>query len=119
MVPAHRYSWELARGEIPNGGDLIHVCENRTCVRPDHLAPKRQDDRLTPTGRQLTVLRAWMRFGGRYGSAIATAAELGIAQHSVVQHLYHLRKRLRVETTEDALTWLDEHLAGWRQEFVA
>jgi DNA-binding CsgD family transcriptional regulator len=116
MVLAHRFSWELERGKIPEGGDLIHICSNRTCVRPDHLALKRQDDRLTPTVRQLTVLRTWMRFGSRYGSLKAAASELGIAAHSAAEHLSHLRKRLGVHRTADAVTWLDEHLAGWRHE---
>lgn len=36
---AHRYSWELANGEIPGGLILLHSCDVRNCVRPDHLTP--------------------------------------------------------------------------------
>lgn len=36
---AHRYSYRLAFGAIPDGQELDHICFNRKCVRPDHLRP--------------------------------------------------------------------------------
>ena len=34
---AHRYSYLLSYGHIPDGKIIRHSCDNRTCVRPDHL----------------------------------------------------------------------------------
>jgi HNH endonuclease len=37
ILCAHRVSWGLHRGMIPDGQWVLHKCDVRACVNPDHL----------------------------------------------------------------------------------
>ena len=39
MRKAHRVVYALVVGPIPDGNDLHHSCETKSCVNPDHLSP--------------------------------------------------------------------------------
>ena len=116
MVPAHRFAWEQASGAIPDGVDVLHLCRNRICVRPDHLALRDpgETSRL-PTSRQLQILRVWVELGMQWKSHTRIAARLGVRAQTVAAGLYLLRKRLGVASTREAVARLDARQPGWRE----
>jgi hypothetical protein len=43
-LKAHRVSYEMANGPIPEGLGILHVCDTPGCVNPKHLYPGTQKD---------------------------------------------------------------------------
>jgi hypothetical protein len=46
MRTAHRVAYELCIGPIPAGLEPDHLCENKLCVRPDHLEPVTHEENI-------------------------------------------------------------------------
>ena len=43
---AHRFSWKITYGPIPHDLFVLHGCDNKICVRPDHLFLGTQRDNV-------------------------------------------------------------------------
>jgi hypothetical protein len=67
---AHRTSWELAHGPIPQDYVIDHLCRNRTCTNPLHLEP-------VPAGENIwrgAQDHGWPAWGKRPAEADAYAS---------------------------------------------
>lgn len=77
---AHRLYYERARGPIPEGLVLDHLCQNKRCINPDHLeAVTETENRRRRSHVTLDQVREVRRLG--LGSAEA-GRRLGITQSS-------------------------------------
>lgn len=56
---AHRFSWFIHNGVIPTGLLVLHHCDNRPCVKPDHLFLGTDKDNV------IDCMRKGRKFGGR------------------------------------------------------
>lgn len=54
LVRAHRYSWSIVNGPIPDDIMVLHSCDYRPCVNPNHLflgTAKDNHDDMVEKGR--------------------------------------------------------------------
>jgi hypothetical protein len=43
---AHRYAYELVKGPIPSGLEILHACDNPPCINPAHLSVGTRSDNV-------------------------------------------------------------------------
>ena len=59
---AHRVSWMIHNGEIPDGLCVLHKCDNPPCVRPDHLfLGTRKDNNVDKSLKGRASVAEWMK----------------------------------------------------------
>lgn len=94
-VRAHRLAFEWAKGVIPKGMTIDHLCRNRACVNPDHLEIVTNRD---------NILRG-----------IGFAAKHARATHCLQGHLYDLfNTYLTSDGHRDCRTCRVEATRRWR-----
>jgi hypothetical protein len=97
MYQAHRVSYELEYGRVPNGQSVLHKCDTPRCVNPTHLFLGTQADNMRDRsikGRQPRKLSS---------QDVATLRELSLNSHWTVKDLA-ARFRVSVVTIRDTLS---------------
>ena len=58
---AHRVSWQIHHGPIPNGMCVLHHCDNPPCVRPEHLfLGTKRDNALDSINKGRHIRHWWL-----------------------------------------------------------
>lgn len=70
---AHRVSWEIHFGPIPSKLYVLHKCDIRACVNPDHLFLGTHEDNMADMAKKN---RAYRPLGGKPGAAILTISQV-------------------------------------------
>ena len=68
-VSAHRVSYELRFGSIPQGLVIDHVCRVHHCVNPDHLEPVTNEENLRrgiPNPAALNAVKTHCKHGHEF-----------------------------------------------------
>lgn len=99
MEKAHRVSWRVYRGEIPEGFYVCHACDVPACINPDHLFLGTQTDNmrdmkakgrerkrgLSGAANSQARLKEWqvLKIREAARSSTAVAAQFGISSRTV------------------------------------
>ena len=70
---AHRFSYKIIYGNVPKELFVMHKCDNRKCVRPDHLSlgtPKDNSIDMRDKGRNSVFL------GEEHGQSVLTKEQV-------------------------------------------
>jgi hypothetical protein len=80
---AHRVSWEAHKGPIPEGMNVLHKCDVRMCINPDHLFLGTQGDNMRDMcakGRHVAPP------GSRHGNSKLTESDVIAIRSSEAVH---------------------------------
>lgn len=66
-IRAHRFSWILVNGDIPDDMSVLHTCDNPPCVNPNHLFLGTNQDNINDK-----IAKSRHRIGENNSNAVLT-----------------------------------------------
>jgi hypothetical protein len=112
QMNAHRYSWIIHNGQIPEKMVVMHTCDNPGCVNPDHLRLGTQRENMQDMyakgrnrtkGRKLTRRQELMLLVFSKVIPRAELAKIFGVSEIVVHEICNTKRRQTI------LNWLEKH----------
>ena len=86
-ILAHRYAYERANGEIPEGMVVMHTCDNPSCVNAAHLRVgthrDNTQDMVTKKRHGWRVKTPWQKLNSEDAKAIKQLRQQGFTQQKI------------------------------------
>lgn len=116
---AHRISWMLHYGDIPKGVCVCHKCDNRLCVRPDHLFLGTQADNIRDMMNKGRIARGKQlnhpnQKGDKNHNAVVTEKQV---RHVLLMYYKENKKQAeisRIVGLTYANVWAIVHRKSWK-----
>lgn len=121
-MSAHRASYLMHAGPVPEGHDVMHLCDVKACVNPSHLATGTRTDNLLDHYAGNPGIRAGERAGRSRLTwiqvhAIRDAWTAGETQASLAKRYGVVP--VQIHNIVKGKRWLEEHCPIHKAEAVA
>ena len=122
IVSCHRLSYELNFGLIPTGLEVMHSCDIRSCINPDHLSIGTHADNMADMikkgrkvlgkpnprrGIEKSQSKQVIALGKPYGSINEAEREIGVGNGVVSYWVKNNPEKARVISKDEYLEMID------------
>lgn len=87
VVGAHKVAWTLYNGPVPDEMHVLHKCDNRACVKPDHLFLGTNSDNIADRVAKGRSVRATAKLTMKDVRSVRAWAAQGISNTEIASRL--------------------------------